>query len=82
MLSTRDLVSVLTSLPESEFLSAIALAVERREWRPAVAPSEGVSRAATEGALDVGAKGCCGLTFTSHAKRVVCPLCGKSARAS
>lgn len=35
-----------------------------------------------KGAARTEQAGCCGLTFTSHAKRIICPLCGKPASAS
>jgi len=68
-LSQHELISALTSLPEREMAAVVAVALEKRGLAPR-AP-----RPAAEGR-------CCGLTFTSHARRVICPLCGKAVRAT
>ena len=73
-------ISALTALPERQVPGAIVGALDKR----------GLGADATRRRLS-GAfvaknaarpEGCCGLTFTSHAKRIICPLCGKAARAS
>ena len=68
-LSQHELISALTSLPEREMAAVVAVALEKRELTTRTA------RPAAEGR-------CCGLTFTSHARRVMCPLCGQVARAT
>jgi len=68
-LSQHELISALTSLPEREMAAVLAVALEKR------GAAARAARPAAEGR-------CCGLAFTSQARRVICPLCGKAARAT
>jgi hypothetical protein len=82
-----DLISALTSLPESELAAVVAVALETRApeaGRPVC--KEGHARlpdaAAGRDVRATSEAGCCGLSFTSRAGQVICPLCGKAARAA
>jgi hypothetical protein len=88
MLSRHDdLISALTSLPESELAAVVAVALKKRapevprpEWKEACARLSNAAADRDERATrDTG---CCGLAFTSQAERILCPLCGKTARAA
>ncbi len=76
-MSNHDLISALTASSEREQAGVIAGALGDGERD---LPS---LRRRPAGAFAARAKqGCCGLSFTSHAKRLFCPLCGKLANAS
>ena len=75
-MSNHDLISALTASSEREQAGVIAGALDHGD-------RELVPRRRLVGAFAARAKeGCCGLSFTSHAKRLFCPLCGKLANAS
>ena len=79
-MSNHDLISALTALPERELAGVIAGALEKRDL--GADPSRRRLSAAFAKGTTRSPDGCCGLTFTSHAKRIVCPLCGRTASAS
>ncbi len=85
-LARNNLISTLTSLPDGEMVEVIAhalgsrlseLARPRGHVRPAISDDPARVRL-----RKTGEAGCCGLSFTSEAKSVICPLCGKRARAA
>ena len=76
MLSQHELISALTALPAGEFAEVVSLAIEKREPRVRTQP-EAPGGLPGGGARTSPRSRCCGLTFTSHAKKAFCPLCGK-----
>lgn len=76
MLSPQELIVALTSLPAGDFAEVVSLAIEKREstvWTG----HRGTGDPPGPGASTSVEGRCCGLTFTSHAMKIFCPLCGK-----
>jgi hypothetical protein len=79
--SNHDSISALAASPERELAGVIAGALDKRDLGADPARRRLSGAFASRGAAR-SPEGCCGLTFTSHAKRIICPLCGRTASAS
>ena len=78
--SNHDSISASTASPERELVGVIAGSLDHGDR--GLVPSRRRLPGGFALRAKRGGEGCCGLTFTSHAKRIVCPLCGKPAKAS